>query len=107
MTTLELAVLEKISEDYPELRAVLDDLKVIKREYSGAGSFTHFQTLKNRIKNIPEFKRLSLNTVVHISELENGLGGFLEVSECSPEMLELYTFGEELWSGKVSEFYFE
>ena len=47
MTKIKIAILDKLSEEYPELNAMLDKLIVIKREFSGAGYFTHFQKLEN------------------------------------------------------------
>ena len=99
LTELEKSVLKEIASANPELEACLSELAVSKREYSGAGSFTHFKPLENPINGYPELKRLTLSKVVALPKIKNGLGGFLEVLNGSPDMLELHTFGEESWSG--------
>lgn len=104
MTKIKIAILDKLSEECPELNAVLDKLIVIKREFPGAGCFTHFQKLEKSLKNYPAFKWLYLNIVIQIPELQSGLGSFLDVSEGSPDILELYIFGDESCSDEHSEF---
>ena len=84
ITELEKSVLEEISREYPEIKYCLGDLNVSKREYSGAGSFTHFEPLANPIRGYPEFRRLLLSKIIALPELENGLGGFVEISKGSP-----------------------
>ncbi len=107
ITELEKAVLEEIAHGHPEIKFCIAELGVSKREYSGAGSFTHFEPLASPITGYPELKRLSLSKIITLPELSNGLGGFLEVLNGSPDVLELYTFGEESWSGNEAGFSFE
>lgn len=107
ITELEKSVLEEIAHEHPEIEFCIRELSVSKREYSGAGSFTHFEPLACPVNGYPGFKRLSLSKIITLPELNNGLGGFLEVLNGSPDMLELYTFGEESWSGNEAGYGFE
>lgn len=107
MTKLEVAVLKELSREHPEIGGLLGELTVAKREFSGVGSFTHFQPLANPIPGYPKFRRISLSKIVTFPELKNGLGGCLEVVNGSPDMLELYAYGSESWSGSEEQFGFQ
>ena len=106
MTSLEIAIMERLAKSNSELNSILTQLVVSKREYSGAGSFTHFQELKEPLLGYPDLKRQTLDEIINLPELEFGIGAFLEITNGSPDMLEIYTFGDERWSGDYSEFNF-
>ena len=94
---LEQAVLERIAVDDPALARGLDDLHVLSREYTGAGSFTNFALLETALDGAQ--RHLGWNGLVRLPGVPSGLGAVLFCQGDRPTCLELYAFGDEHWDG--------
>lgn len=105
LNELERSVLYKIAVEYPKLKSCLTKLKVVSREFSGMGSFTGFEPIEQDFGLGNQVLGLDNHTMT-ISNLTSGMGAILFCSHGKPDMLELYTFGEE-WNGGEMKFTIE
>lgn len=96
---LEVAFLNTVEEEYPDLRAQWDALHVLSREYTGVGSYTTFEGGE---KKSDKFRLLPLNSQV---QLPNGdiLGAIIYWNDTSPAMLEIHSYNG-LWDGLFEGF---
>ena len=95
----ELAILSRMSEEHPSLRPFLGQLHVLNREYTGVGSFTNFDT------DAEEWDRdISLNAMISMPNIPNGLGAVLFCQGDRPKCLEIYAFGDDRWDGLFDGF---
>ena len=92
---LELAVLERIAHDEPELAHALGTLHVLSREYTGVGCFTRFLCSEDAGPR----REVGLRTEIRVPGLEHGLGAVLYMRGARPEELELFAYGDERWDG--------
>jgi len=92
----EIALLDRLGLENPDVKISTTDLHVLSREFTGVGSFTYF-LIKGWAKT---GKRRVIQTLaeVTIPGLEYGLGvvAFLEGDSLT---LETFTSGEEKWDG--------
>ncbi|MCK7593174.1 hypothetical protein [Pseudomarimonas salicorniae] len=100
LTTFEKAILGRIAEDHPALDPIAD-LRVDRRELSGAGSFTYFQPHRSVAL---EDGYYSLSGLIQVPGVEFGMGASIAMSSGQVEMLEIYTFGSALWAGDFAGF---
>jgi hypothetical protein len=97
---LEVAILEHIAARAPELRAPLQELHVVSREYLGVGCLTDF-VMTPVPGAAPQV--LGFDGIVHVVGLEYGLGAVLFCMGTQPECLEIYSF-DEPWDGSFEGF---
>lgn len=93
----EAAILGRLALKAPNLLPVLGRLHVLSREFTGVGSFTSFQAGAEieALANGP----ISLDALISVPGVPTGLGALLFVKEGFPNLLEIHTFGNELWDG--------
>lgn len=102
---LELAVIRWISDENPALQLQFERLEVVRRELTSVGSYTDFRC--------EESSEVSTNTcpglhgLITIPTVPSGLGAVLFCHGRRPKFLELFTFGSEMWDGKIEGFEIE
>ena len=99
----EIALLDRLVADNPDVRVTATDLHVVSREFTGVGSFTNFL-----VKGQPKVARRVLNTSAYVTipGLQNGLG-VVAFYEGDSLTLETFTAGEETWDGLFDGFKIE
>lgn len=101
---LEIAVLERIAQDEPRLQGSFRALRVLSREYTGAGSYTTF--LRDTPKQSDDL-RPGLSSLLSVPGVPNGMGAVLWCRGTQPKCLELFTYGGEHWDGTFAGFSFD
>jgi hypothetical protein len=98
----ELAILDRIAQKQPSIRPLIQDLRVLSREFTGVGSFTTFQCDDAG----PEGDRqhFGLKEVISMPHVPNGMGAILFCEHGRPKLLETFTYGEEHWDGVYDGF---
>ena len=97
----EMAVLERIAQAAPAFRPSITSLRVLRRELTGAGSYTHFAPTAPLA--IPD-GFVALDALILMPGVPNGMGAVLAVTSGYPDFLELFTYGEDSWDGTYSGF---
>ena len=102
---LEFAILERLAGKEISLRDCVDRLHVLRREFTGVGSFTTFAGPKspNESNDLP----IGLDGSIRVPGVPNGMGAVLFCRGGWPKILELYTFGEDHWDGVYDGFSIE
>jgi hypothetical protein len=98
----ELAILERIAGNEPSIRGSVQQLRVLSRELTGAGSFTKFRCDES-VGSWAE-RHLSLDATISMPGVAGGLGAVLFCKCGQPECLEIYTYGEDHWDGAYDGF---
>jgi hypothetical protein len=93
----ELRLLRLIQDKDRSIRGLTDRLHVLSREYTGVGSYTTFKLPDASVKE-PK-RRASLDALIKMPGVPNGMGAVLLLSGNDPECLEVYTYGSDLWDG--------
>ena len=108
MNALEKAILDRISEKYLSVKDHLPYVEVRSRENTGGGMFVNL-SYRHLDENLIRLKdgMLSTNEILTLDGLENGLGFVLDVTNGLLNFIELFTYGEETWEGKTTNFKFE
>ena len=102
---LEIAILDRIAQEHPSVRPFLRRLHVLSRKYTGVGSFTNFRC-DDVAEDAPR-EDLSLNGLIVIPTVPNGLGAVLFCRDGKPECLETFTYGDDHWDGVCEGFSIE
>ncbi len=97
----EMAVLERIADAAPALRSTIGNLRVLRRELTGAGSYTHFAPVAPT--PIPD-GYVTLDALIIMPGVPNGMGAALAMTSGYPGFLELFTYGEDSWGGAYGGF---
>jgi hypothetical protein len=101
---LETAILERIAKDEPWLQMLAGGLHVLKREFTGVGSYTHF------LCDLPESaddRYAGLNALIRVPSVPNGMQAVLWCRSKHPDFLEIVTFGNDHWDGTYDGFYLD
>lgn len=98
---LETSILQRMAETNSALREVLTQLRVSCRELTGAGSYTYFSPTDPI--PLPD-GYVALDALISIPGVADGMGAILAIANGQAEHLELYTYGEVLWSGDSTGF---
>ena len=101
----EIAILTQISQEQPSIRPFLGRLHVLSRKFTGVGSFTNFRC-EDPASDAPR-EHLSLNAVISIPNVPNGMGAVLFCRNGKPECLETFTYGDDHWDGVFDGFSIE
>lgn len=102
----EIAILEQMAYEAPFIREFIDKLHVLSREFTGAGSYTNFSQLTEAVPDIGN-RPISLDSLIVMPGVENGMGATLFFEEGHPKFLETYTYGDVLWGGEYDGFSIE
>ena len=113
LNTLERAVIMQIckgnNQECPSLEQHVALLQVKSRDNTGVGLYVNFEYILGGSKKV-EFNltdiALSVNKIVELDNLKNGLGFILDISNGRINYLEFFTYGNELWDGSYNTFFF-
>lgn len=86
------------------LRAQSEVAIIKSKEYSGAGFYIHFEIPEEAPKLKSDYSFEIDDVAAHIAGLQNGAGFTLFIKNGVINMLEGYTFGEELWPKSVEDY---
>ena len=101
LTRFELAILSHIAERTPPLRPAIGHLRVARREFTGAGSYTYFEpTLPIPLVD----GSVPLEALVSMPGVPHGMGAILSVASGQASCLEIFTYGESSWYGDPEGF---
>lgn len=101
---LEVAILERLARKEPSLGG-LDHLRVLSREFTGVGSFTRFKCKVYTAAAVDQ--QVSLDTLINVPGVPNGLGAVLFCKGGAPACLEVFTYGDDHWDGLYDGFSIE
>jgi hypothetical protein len=100
LTELERAIVEVVSrENWSDFRT--DDLRVLKRENTGAGRFTYLAD--RRDQTLADGSYSAQGRLVELPGVRNGLGFIVDISRSRISHIELFTFGNETWDGSEAD----
>ena len=99
---MEACIVNRLAERNPALQTDLSDLVVLRRDYTGAGSYTYFmERPSDRARD-----HVVLDGYVDVAGVQHGLGAALFLDAGKPWFLELFTFGSTGWDGRADAFVF-
>ena len=102
MTELETAILGAIAVANPSLQPLVRTAKVVKREFTAAGSFTEFES-----GSLPELGDRSFDLgslIINIPGQGRGMGAELTCKGGKLQQLEVFTLGVHSWDGDSNGF---
>jgi hypothetical protein len=97
LNEFERALLTSIARHDAAILAILPDLLVGKREFTGLGGFTYFE--QNQILSDLADRVLTLKGSISMPGVPMGRGAVLFLKAGQPAMLETFTYGDEQWNG--------
>jgi len=97
LNEFELAILLHLCEKHCSLRPFIDHLRVLSREFTGVGSYTKLRSLHSGME-LGE-QKMMLDTSIYLPSVPSGLGAMLFCKNGVPNILEIYTYGDEHWDG--------
>lgn len=100
----ELAILQRLASKVPSISGVVEQLHVVSREFTLVGSFTTFHCEESGDDGPRQ--RVSLDTLINMPGVPNGMGAVLFLKGGKPECLEVYTYGDP-WDGVCDGFSIE
>ena len=98
----ELAILERMANKAPLIRAFVQKLRVLSREFTGVGSYTTF--LSDEPSSEHDEAHISLDALISMPRVPNGMGAVLFVEGGKPKLLETFTYGDDHWDGVYEGF---
>jgi len=101
-TELLKAIIEENKQKYPYLQSHFEILKVKNREFTGVGSYTHFQYPTSKV--LTKDTSLSSTKRLMIDGLVNELSYELNLTDGKMDFLEIVTNGSDEWGGKAESF---
>ena len=104
LTSFESAILERIASSCPSLQPLIPTLRVLKRQITGAGSYTELACPATSA--IVADGHVGIEGLINVPGVEKGMGAVLFFKAGSPTLLEIYTFGGDSWSGSTTGFSF-
>jgi hypothetical protein len=108
LTKFEEEVLEYVVNQFDsDLVGHLNRLKVIKREYTGAGLYVDFEYMDNGLDYTDLTKSIGSDTYIELPELEYGAGCSVSISRGRIKLLELFVHGEEVFPEEITKFKFK
>jgi hypothetical protein len=96
-TEFESAILQRLAHQLPPLKLCVANLHVLSREFTGVGTFTHFQP-SSSLTSLPD-GAYSLDVLINMPGVPNGMGAALFIKDGYADFLETFTFGSEHWDG--------
>ena len=101
-TEFESAILKRLVHQFPMLKFCVANLHVLSREFTGVGSFTHFQ-LSSSSTSLPDGS-YTLDVLINMPDVSNGMGAALFIKDGYADFLETFSFGSEHWDGMCQGF---
>ncbi len=97
----ESAILRQIAQQVPALAPCLPSLHVLKREFTGVGSFTHFAPNHSAV-TLPD-GTLSLSKRIELPDVPNGMGAVVFLKGGHIDFLEIFAYADH-WDGTFNGF---
>lgn len=109
LNRLEKEILKVIAHEYPILRSHIPYLRVKNREYTGVGMYVNlsYENYEDERVRLIEDGLLSVNKVITLNGVENGLGFTLDIADGLVNFIELFTYDDETWDGTFNVFEFQ
>ena len=101
----ERAILNRMGEQCPELAQAILELTLSHRELTGVGSFTNFAS-RGAPLSLSTDGPLALDVQILMPGVQNGLGALLFFDSTRIAFLEIFSYGDEGWSGNWDGFSF-
>lgn len=101
----EIAIVRQLMRQEPSIAGHVQRLQVLSRTYTGVGCFTNFRC--DAAAAAPAKRQVSLNVLIRMPGVPNGLGAILFCRGSQPECLEVYAFGDDKWDGVYDGFSIE
>jgi hypothetical protein len=101
----EIAILDRIACQDACVSESVAQLHVLSRQFTGVGSFTTFRVPE--IASGTSKRHISLDAVILMPGVPNGMGAVLFCDGDHPECLETFTYGDDHWEGVYDGFSFE
>jgi hypothetical protein len=105
LNEFERAVLNHMRDQLPALSPTISELRLSHRELTGVGSFTNFANHDAKVP-VPTDGPLALDVHILMPGVQNGLGALLFFNADSITSLEIFTYGDDGWSGNWEGFSF-
>lgn len=103
MTDLETAILAAIASENPSVQPLVRTAQVVKREFTGAGSFTEFES-GNSVPALGDSAFDLGSLIINVPGQEHGMGAELTCKSGKLHRLEIFTLGVESWDGNSHGF---
>jgi len=97
LNDFELAILRRIAANHPSLTLQLDEILVLNRTFTGAGSYTEFFSDSKSERNTKQ--HFGLDALIQMPGVDNGMGADLLCLDGRPKCLEIFTYGGDRWDG--------
>ena len=101
---LEKAILRQLANQEPALNSVIGSLHVLKRSFTGVGSYTDFQR-QLAVQSLGN-RTIQLDGVISVHSAPHGLCALLFCEEGYPVLLEIVTHAGG-WDGRFDGFSIE
>jgi len=101
----EVALLRQLADREPEIRASLNRLHVLSREFTGVGCFTKFVCEESG--DTKSERQVGLKALIRVPSVPNGMGAVLFCKGDQPKLLEVFTYGNDHWDGEYDGFSIE
>ena len=98
----ELAILKRLANQEPSIKASVARRHVLSREFTGVGSFTKFKCDESAAGTTE--RQVGLDALIRMPGVPTGMGAVLFCTGDQPECLEVYTYGDEHWDGVYEGF---
>jgi hypothetical protein len=95
----ETAILQAMVREHPSLNLDVHHLRVVRRKFSGVGSFTDFDC-----DEPGERDSVRLKARIAVPGVPSGMGAVLYFCGQRPACLETVTYGNDTWSGAAEGF---
>jgi hypothetical protein len=105
LNELERAVLNRMQHQLPALSSYISELTLSHRKLTGVGSFTNFAIHDARVP-VPTDSPLALDVHILMPGVQNGLGALLFFNVDRSAFLEIFSNGDDGWSGTCEGFSF-
>jgi hypothetical protein len=104
VSVFERAILERMAAHVPSLASVLPKLRVLNREFTGAGSYTALDCPVSISDSVGD--PIVLRELINMPGVPDGMGAALHIKDGVPKSLEIFTFGVQSWGGVSDGFSF-
>lgn len=98
LNEFEIAILTRMADQLPALLQIIPKLEVGNRELTGVGSFTYFVSNQAEVPDANDGP-LALDFHILMPGVQHGLGALLFFDADGIAVLEIFTYGEDAWTG--------
>ena len=98
LNEFEISILKRMADQLPHLLPVISQLTVSLRVQTGVGSFTNFASHSTNVGDT-NGGPLALDCHISMPGVPNGLGALLFFNANSIALLEIFSYGDDAWTG--------